>query len=395
MSKSLLLGVVFIVAACARTAYVPVTTQQPDTSQNAVLRTSSGIESTFYAFPKLQAGRIPNSPAIFDAHGDVFGSTYAGGNSDSGVIYELVPTATGFSETKLFDFPSSAGIGKNPGPIVMDSGGNIWGTSSAGIFELQKTSSGYHMRLVYECFQGNGLASDAEVTLGQFGYVYASCSSAVIVLQPKGLGYSATMLHVFNQGYRGINLNGGLAVDNLLRVYGTTNYGGSLTSGTVFRLQPLNGAVGYSERTLHTFGAAGDGARPWAGVTMDASGNLYGTTAMGGQGNGVVYKLAPNSDGTYTETILDNSSEPRPVGRPIVNAAGDFYFTATGSFNTVFKLTPSGSGYSETALFKTLGPLTYDTLFMDSAGNVYGTTFDGGKGCPSNLGCGFIYKIAQ
>ncbi|HLI96636.1 MAG TPA: hypothetical protein VKT72_11190 [Candidatus Baltobacteraceae bacterium] len=72
----------------------------------------------------------------------------------------------------------------------------------------------------------------------------------------------------------------------------------------------------------------------------------------------------------------------------IVNAAGDLYFTARGSFDTVFKLTPSTTEYTETALFQTLGPFTCDTLFVDAAGNVYGTTFDGGKACPSNYGCG-------
>lgn len=77
MRKASILGAVFILASCGHAQYSASMPPHDGRSQSAV-RAAANIETTFYAFPRLQAGRIPNSPAIFDAHGDLFGSTYAG-----------------------------------------------------------------------------------------------------------------------------------------------------------------------------------------------------------------------------------------------------------------------------------------------------------------------------
>ena len=397
-------AVALIFAACSGGSYSPTQSGGGSGALRAEQKPASPGESTFFAFPSQAAGRVPNAPGIFDSQGDLFGSTYAGGGpADDGTIYELTPGPFGLSEHLLYRFNPNSPPGINPGPISMDSSGDIFGAASQGVFKLRKTKTGaYVMQLIYKCFQGNGSNHDPEVTLvtDSLGRtdVYAACSSAAILLQPSnfGNGYSETTLHIFQEGGGGINVNGGLAVDSAGDVFGTTTYSGSMSRGSVFRLHELN-VNDWALRVIRTFGGAGDGAYPWAGLSMDSGGNLYGTTTRGGvDDRGTVYQLAPNPDGaTYTETILDNPSQSRAVGRPLLGSGGDIYFTATGGPDTVFKLTPSGGGYMESTLFQTVGPLTDDSLFSDSAGAIYGTTVDGGKGCPSQAGCGFIYKIVQ
>ncbi len=201
-------------------------------------------------------------------------------------------------------------------------------------------------------------------------------------------------------------------MDALGNLYGTTENGGSgggcsFGCGTVFKLDPAG-----NENVLHSFtGSPGDGGRPVAGLIMDTAGNLYGTTAEGGSGTctgingvpvsgcGTVLKLDPSGNETVLHSFTGGSDGIQPLAALILDQAGNFYGTTElgGSFGsgTVFKLDPSGN---ETVLHTFTGgndgaaPL-FAGLIMDTAGNLYGTTQNGGGSSNCSVGCGTVFKL--
>jgi uncharacterized repeat protein (TIGR03803 family) len=200
--------------------------------------------------------------------------------------------------------------------------------------------------------------------------------------------------------------SGSLALDGKGNVYGTTESGGNpnCDCGEVFELTRTSG--GWTKTILYEFSEDGDGFQPDSGLVFDKAGNLYGTTVQGGTSFncGTVYRLSPNSNGTWTENILYNFKTEgsgdgcAPISGVILDAAGNIYGTTPGhgeyGFGTVYKLTNSGGVWSETILhnfnFGTSdgqGPLG---LAMDAAGNLYGTTTSGGQS-----GVGIVFELSQ
>jgi uncharacterized repeat protein (TIGR03803 family) len=210
----------------------------------------------------------------------------------------------------------------------------------------------------------------------------------------------------------GGGLFGGLIADAAGNLYGTTFGGGSGNGyGTIFKLTPTG-----VETVLHSF-TGDDGAGPADRLIADAAGNLYGTTKYGGLNYGTVFKLTLNPDGTYSHTVLYSfTGYPNDGGAPdglITDAAGNLYGTTTaggpsacGGFGcgTVFRLTPNLDGtYTESVLHSFVGTgdwyggpdgqYPYSGLIADEAGNLYGTTFyGGGSGC-GGYGCGTVFKL--
>ena len=173
-------------------------------------------------------------------------------------------------------------------------------------------------------------------------------------------------------------------------LYGNTQQGGGpANAGIVYKLDPAG-----NETILHTFTGGADGGFPYAGLTLDAAGNLYGTTTSGGAGCscGLVFRLDPAGN----ETVL-HSFTGRPDGRyidsgVIRDAAGNLYGIArdggTADVGVVFKLDPAGN---QTVLYTFTGGPGYGPVAGvagDDAGNLYGTTEFGG---PANAGS--VYKI--
>jgi uncharacterized repeat protein (TIGR03803 family) len=242
----------------------------------------------------------------------------------------------------------------------------------------------------------------------------------VFKLSPAG---KETILHNFSGGSGGGALGAGVILDSTGNIYGTTFIGGDLNCnpgqgcGVVFKVD-----ISGHETVLHTFEGS-DGASPWSPLIPDSAGNLYGTTQAGGDlglcsvglGCGVVFELSPNSDGTWSETVLykfcsaSNCTDGKfpSAGTLIQDAAGNLYGTTIeGGANTgcsggngcgvVFELNASGK---ETVLHNFTGgtdgnyPLTGVT--MDKAGNLYGTATSGGNTkCNPPTGCGTVFKLS-
>jgi uncharacterized repeat protein (TIGR03803 family) len=235
--------------------------------------------------------------------------------------------------------------------------------------------------------------------------------------------WNAKVLHNFGSGSDGQYPQSGLIGDAAGNLYGTTTYGGTYSCGepncgTVFELTPIAGG-GWTETVLHSFGSATDGYNPYSGVILDAAGNLYGTTAGGGtHSQGTVFKLSPSEGGGWTETVLHNFGNGTdegaavPLAGLVLDAAGNLYGTTfvggayycadlNGGCGTVFELTPIAGGvWKETVLHSFGGGMNgyapYAGVILDAAGNLYGTTeFGGIDDCDvaPDHGCGIAFKL--
>jgi uncharacterized repeat protein (TIGR03803 family) len=216
---------------------------------------------------------------------------------------------------------------------------------------------------------------------------------------PSAQGQTFTVLHAFKGGTDGEGPNGGVVRDPAGNLYGTTSYGGSFNFGTVFKLDTTG-----HETVLYSFTGGADGAIPLAGVILDSAGNLYGTTEHGGDltcnsgaGCGTVFKV----DRAGEETVLYSFTTAAdgagtPFAGVIRDAAGNLYGTTAdgGPFysGTVFKLDTTGK---ETVLYTftggrggTDGYLPSGALIRDAAGNLYGDTQLGG-----NYSFGTLFKV--
>lgn len=240
----------------------------------------------------------------------------------------------------------------------------------------------------------------------------AHCGSGgcglVFKVSPSKSGYVENVLYRFHGvsglGNDGASPIGSLALDEHGVLYGVTYAGGTVRSlGTTFALTPS--ASGYSETLLHIFPASpGDGVLPCAGLTLGKSGILYGTTSEGGAyGGGTVFRLTPSASG-YAETILHSFGRTDGLGPQatlVIDGRGTIYGTTTGdpancggvaNHGTVFMLTPSGSGYVEHTLFKFpnrktgFGPNS--SVLIGKNGVLYGTTEVGGV-----HGYGTVYQL--
>ncbi len=317
--------------------------------------------------------------------------------------------ASAQTETILYNFS-----GTSADPITtptLDSAGNLYGTSlSGGVWQLQRQSNGtWTNNLLYNIAATVFSYSESSVVFDSKGNIYAtsveggaSGDGAVLELSPQSDGsWTEVTLHTFGKG-DGQAPSGQLVFDAAGNLYGTTQRGGlHNNAGTVYELSPQSDGS-WSERIIHNFGSGTDGTDPYGGLTIDASGNLYGTTTGGGiyqsacdasgVGCGVVFELSPVAGG-FAERILHNfgngADGTNPWAPPIFDAAGNLYGT-TGyggayTYGTVYELMPEGGGKWKEKLLHTFaggkdGIEPFDGVIFDSAGNLYGATFGGGKG---------------
>ncbi len=314
-------------------------------------------------------------------------------------MFELSHTATGWAETVISDFKRNGPIGGNPGPIVRDAAGNLWGKGANGIFELSRSASGtWNARLVYPCANVN--TNYTKLTI-HGADVYGACGNDVIELLPSGTGYQAVTLATIPNDYP----NGDLLVEDQGRIYGTTT-GGASGSGIVFELFPTHGH--YSLIHLHDFNPIHDNVEfPTGGVLRDSNGVLYGLTvwgtAPGHVNTGSFYQLVPNDAGGYVLHIHFIQTNYGASGTPLADGHGNFYAALSGgeegfpSNGNIVEFTPAGSGYDERVVHAFSGDLggrqPVGSLTMDASGTIYGSTWYGGGGACFHIGCGLVYMI--
>jgi uncharacterized repeat protein (TIGR03803 family) len=263
-----------------------------------------------------------------------------------------------------------------------------------------------------------GLLSLGGKLYGDAGGGGAYGDGVVYELNPQSNGtWELSVLYSFTGG----GPVGSLIADATGNLYGVTNGGGTRGTGTAYRLSRTSGGT-WRQTLLWSFGGAGDGDYPNAGLVFDKSGNLYGTTVQGGaKDEGVVFELSPSSTGTWTEKVLhsfgDSTSDgTKPYASLIIDSAGNLYGTTAGGGSTncdpeangcgtVFELSPGVDGWSETVIHYfqngTDGFFPLTPLVMDKEGDLYGTTTYGGDGsdqCDIGIrvgGCGTVFKLTR
>jgi uncharacterized repeat protein (TIGR03803 family) len=302
-------------------------------------------------------GANPFAGLIFDAAGNLYGTTWLGGRAASpcdsycGVVFELSPGAKGeWTETILHEFNDKDGAAPYAG-LIFDAAGNLYGTTLAGgndgmgtVFKLSSGPNGKWTETVLHSFNGkDGANPYAGVTFDTSGNLYGTTvsittgASTVFRLSPGTNGkWTHTVLHTFN-GKDGGQAYAGVSVDGQGNLYGATATGGAYGWGVIFRLA-LRANGGWAETILHSFSGK-DGMEPYAALIFDATGNLYGTTSQGGDskscGCGTVFKLSPDANDKWTETVLhsfngDDGGDPF-LGSVIFGPAANLYgVTNTG-----------------------------------------------------------------
>lgn len=357
-------------------------------------------------------GYNAGSTPIFGKNGNLFGTTLAGGSYNRGMIFELAPRASGdWTEKILFNF--NGYDGDDPlGNLTFDASGNLYGTTVNGgdgwgtVYELlRQTAGGWTEKILYNLQSGpSGQCPAGGVVFDKKGNLYGtaveeSCGhgdGVAFELSPEaGGGWAKKTIHVFIGKPTDGKYPGQLAIDSSGNLYGPTEYGGDgvncsdfASCGTIFELtQGVDGS--WDESVLHNFSNDGtDGYYPFGNLTLDASGNVYGTTGAGGAYNkGTVFELSFSS-GVWTERILYSFEGIGPDGGLVFDAAGNLYGTTAGGgitdLGTIFELSPSSGGTWVGKViyrFTMAGALGYfpDTpLTIDTSGNLYGATENGG-----------------
>jgi uncharacterized repeat protein (TIGR03803 family) len=372
----------------------------------------TGQATALHSFTGGTDGGEPYGTPILDSKGNLYGTTEFGGNlsdcygSGCGVVYEL--EASGAWKT-LYSFTGGSDGGEPLGGVILDKSGNIYGATTFGgpnfagaVFKLDPAGS---ERTLYTFTGGtDGANPHPGVTADGAGNLYGTtenggASNAGVVFKVNASG--ETVLHSFTGGSDGGYPYAGVILDAAGNLCGTTTYGGSSqTSGTGFSGYSGYGAVykleisSQQETTLYAFPGGADGIVPYAGLTADGEGNLYGATEEGGAANtGTVYKLDSTGHETVLYSFTGGEDGGYPYGGVILDPDGNLYGTTldggAASFGVVYKVDPSGQ---ETVLHSFTGGADGNSpmagVIRDSEGNLYGTTTNGGTGYG-----GVIYKL--
>ncbi len=313
-------------------------------------------------------GAEPTFGLTIDAAGNLYGTTFEG-DAGTGTAYKLALKSTGWALTPLYVFNITSNGVVPYSTLVVGRDGKLYGTT------------------------GFGGVSGPCVAYGHTG-----CGTVFTLQNPGNLCHTSycpwieTPLYKFSGGSDGSNPYGGaLVFDAAGNLYGTTYGGGSgsCSSGCGLVYKLTRAGSGWTQSVIYTFAGGADGASPWAGVTFDQAGNLYGTTSSGGAfGDGTVYELSP-SGGGWTKRILHSfqlsqTDGSAPFAGLIFDPSGNLYgatqYGGSGAGGTVYELSPSGGGWTFTTLYsfdgsgggRAKGPVA--NLTMDNAGNLYGST---------------------
>jgi len=378
-AKTLSIGLIATLAICAAPLF-------------ATSRFFTG--KILYGFESYSGdGAYPRAGLVVDPAGNLFGTTNLGGAYDDGAVFELIRKAGGeWTEKILYRFKDGADGAFPTAAVILDTAGNLYGTTSAGgsnaqgtVFELTPKAGGVWSEKVLHSF-GNGKDGErpyAGLVLDNgnlYGTTYvggAEGLGTVFELAPKAGGkWAERVLHSFS-GEDGVSPYAGLVTDAAGDLYGTTYAGGAGGLGTVFEL--TSSGAKWAEKVLHSFSGA-DGEYPTAGLVFDHAGNLYGATET------TIFELTRKAGGGWTESVLNNSGTENNL---IFGDGGNLYGTTpyggTTNNGSVFELAHKAGGkWTYLSLYDFLGAANGDGanplagLALDRSGNMYGTTYSGG-----------------
>ena len=343
------------------------------------LTQAGGKFKVLHNFGSGNDARDPSGPPLLDGKGNFYGVTGAGPGMDgNGVVYELTPQANGnWGEVILHAFTGGGGGAYPWGSLVPDGSGNMYGTMKGylsyavgGVFELSPGSGGWAYTVIYDSYSGPGLLTDG------LGDLYGSMglgekkAGAGAELSPGSDGWVYTQLYSFCSQQNcvdGYDMPAPPIWDGKGNMFGTTAEGGNARSpcynssgcGVIFEMTPNDDGT-WTYNVLHRFASSPtDGQRPFAGLVMDTAGNFYGSTAAGGRYG--------RRDGGYGN-------------------------------GTVFKFAFANGHWKETVLYDfpkhSDGTNPGYQMAFDKEGDLYGVAAAGGLVDCGGYECGVVFKLS-
>ena len=324
-------------------------------------------------------GFFPFASLVQATDGNFYGTVGSGGTSNNGAVFRITPTG---SLTNLHSFAASGSDGANPSAeLVQGSDGSFYGTTYAGgtsnngtVFQITPTGTLTSLHSFTGLDGSNPQAGLVEGSDGNFyGTTYlggASGSGAVFRITPTG---SLTNLHSFT-GPDGANPQSALVEGTDGNLYGTTYAGGTSGSGVVFRITTSG-----SLTNLHSFIGA-DGGNPWAALVLGSDGNFYGTSYKGGTNkDGTIFQITPSGSLTNLHMFASGTDGAFPQDALIQGSDGNFYGTTvnggTNGVGTIFKLTvplfPPANQISALQFFTVFNTTNTAVLIPSVSGETY------------------------
>lgn len=374
-------------------------------SLSLVLMVTSGLvqaqtETILYSFGSQSLdGMWPYAGLWMDGKGNFYGTTYEGGAVGTGTVFKL-----GFAgnETVLHSFGTQTGDGTyTQASLVRGKKGHLYGTTFHGgafgwgtVFKIDRRGN-ETVLYSFGAPVGDGQSPYASLIVDKEGNLYGTTTSGGVhgmgtVFELTTAGQEIVLYSFGARSGDGNGPFGDLVMDKQGNLYGTTNGGGSHDQGTVFKLTPSG-----TETVLYNLGSqAGDGEGPFSGLVIDKKGNLYGTASGGAHGAGVIYRVTSAGQGTVLYSFGSQPGDGQnPYAGLVRDKDGNLYGTTVVGPNgngVLYKLTPTG----ELIVLYKFGSQSGDGLFpygrllMDKQGNLYGTTQMGGAHFN-----GTIYKV--
>lgn len=295
----------------------------------------------------------PEARVVFGPDNHLYGTTAGNGNNDLGVVFNLIPNpkickvaeCQPWNLTVLHQFqgfPDGASPGH--GDLTWDQQGNIYGTTTIGgtkelgvVYELMAPvppSKTWTESVIWNFTGPDGENPQNAVAFDSYGNLFGTAKQggangfgSVFKLTPSGNTWTETNIYDFQGGTDGKSPIAGLMIDSSGNLYGATSDGGSGGGGTIFEL--TSSGNGYTYKLLYSFsGQQGNNCGPWGTLTMDASGNLYGTTYCDGPNlGGSVFKLTNTQNGWVYTSFHDFPASRFDGYFPISNVS----FDANGS----------------------------------------------------------------
>jgi len=316
----------------------------------------------------LPVGMLPYATVVFGPDGHPYGTAFRGGSSNNGIVFDLIPpfsicrTVNCFwKENVIYEFQGAPDAAQPTGGLIWDQEGNIYGTTVYGgthgagaVYELMKSGSSWAEKVIWSFSGGaDGLRPNAEVVMDTQGNLFGTTNGGglynqgvVFKLTPSGDQWQETVVYSFKNQDDGSVPLAGLIFDSSGNLFGAASEGGSGVGGTVFELIPSGNS--YTFKLLHSFsGQAGFFCGPRASLTLDTSGNLYGTTdCSGAHGQGNVFKLTKNGTDWIYGSLYDftgGADGDQPQSTVTIDGQGNLYGTTTGGgrgYGVLWMITP-------------------------------------------------------
>jgi uncharacterized repeat protein (TIGR03803 family) len=373
--------------------------------------------SILHNFTGAADGKFPAAGLTLDSAGTLYGATDDGGIG-FGIVFKLEHRSSGWVLTPLYTFQGGED-GEDPfAKVVFGPDGNLYGTTTSGgghgncecygqdtgcgvVYKLTPPQTACRSTIcpwtetVLHKFgtSGDGGCPSSSVTFDRMGNIYGTTTTG-----GADGGWTETILHDFS-GADGADPRSEVTMDQFGNFYGTTFQGGESGYGTVYKLGRIG--TGWVENVLYSFAGTTDGGLPDGGVIFDAQGNLYGTTLCCGgfDGDGTVFELSPAPPYWTLDTLnIFSGASGGPDATLTMDSAGNLYgttFEAPNGYGAVYRLTKAGSSWQFAYLHVfdgADGSYLFSPVVMDAAGNLYGTTWQGAQGCRP-YGCGVVWEI--